>query len=353
MLLLGTAALAQPQGGKRWRRVERSVCVSVGASESVQWRIQAALPLRPLRGHARGACHPSPLRCVPFMGSVFDLIFRRLVQSHPEQLLLLLFGPDTPTWVRTADSSLPQSERRADAILVVESGGERFAVELEVQAQADPNFARRLLDYTVRVHLREGLPVLPVALFLFPEAEGAPPPYTFGWAGRRVLSFDFQVVRLWEVDFSQPALQAATALLPLSVMETRAGPERVAWAEARLRQEPSLSSEERLDLLVVLGTLASRRFGLQRLSQSLRSIMLDSPFWEEQRALERVRERSRSCARTLMTFANARGLALPPDAEDRLAQLDAATLENLIKQAFTTPDAAATALLAATRPPEH
>jgi predicted transposase YdaD len=283
------------------------------------------------------------------MGSVFDLIFRRLAQSHPEQLLLLLFGPDAPTLLRTADSSLPQSERRADTILVVEARGERFAVEVEVQAQPDPSFTRRLLDYAVRVHLREGLPVLPVVLFLFPEAENTAPPYTFGCAGRHVLSFDFQVVRLWEVDFSQPALQAATALLPLSVMETRAGPERVAWAEARLRQEPSLSSEERLDLLVVLGTLASRRFGLQRLSQSLRSIMLDSPFWEEQRAREQVRVR----ARTLMIFASTRGLALPPDAEQRLAQLDAATLEALIKQAFTAPDAAATALLAATRPPEH
>ncbi|WP_240360102.1 hypothetical protein [Pyxidicoccus caerfyrddinensis] len=222
-------------------------------------------------------------------------------------------------------------------------------MEVELQAQADPDFARRLLDYTIRVHLREDMPVLPVAVFLVPEAEGTAPPYTFACAGRQVLSFDFQVVRLWEVDFSQPALQAATALLPLSVMEARAGPERVAWAEARLRQEPSLSSAERLDLLVVLGTLASRRFGLQRLSQSLRSIMLDSPFWEEQRALERARER----ARTLVTFASVRGLALPTDAEQRLAQLDAVTLEALIKQAFTTPDAAATALLAATRPPEH
>lgn len=295
------------------------------------------------------ACHPAPLRCEPFMGSVFDLILRRLVQSHPDQLLLLLFGPQAPRLVRTADSSLPQSERRADAILVVESEGERFVVDLEVQAQADPNFSRRLLDYTVRAHLREGLPVLPVALFLLPEAEGPPPPYTFGCAGRRVLTFDFQVVRLWEIDFSQPALQAATALLPLSVMHFRAGPEQVAWAEARIRQEPSLSSAERLDLLVVLGSLAARRFGSQKLSAFLRNIMLDSPFWEEQRALER----SRLCARTLLTFANNRGMALPPDAEQRLAQLGADALEALLQQAVTVPDKAAAALLAATRPSGH
>ncbi|MCY1018531.1 hypothetical protein [Pyxidicoccus sp. MSG2] len=155
------------------------------------------------------------------------------------------------------------------------------------------------------------------------------------------------------MDFSQPALQAAAALLPLSVMEDRAGPERIAWAEARLRQEPNLSSAERLDLLVVLGTLASRRFGSQKLSQFLRSIMLDSPFWEEQRALERVRERIRICTRTLMSFAKARGLALPPDAEQRLAQLDADALEALIEQAVTVPDKAAAALLEATRPNGH
>ncbi len=222
-------------------------------------------------------------------------------------------------------------------------------MDIEVQAQPDPHFVRRLLDYTVRVHLREGLPVLPVAFFLLPEAEGSAPPYVIECAGRQVLSFNFRVIRLWELDFSQPAIQAATALLPLSVMETRAGPERVAWAEARIRQEPSLSSEERLDLLVVLGTLASRRFGLQPLSQFLRNVMLDSPFWEEQRALERVR----GCIRTLMTFATTRGLALPSDAEERLAQMDASALEGIIDQAFTAPDAAATALLAAARPPEH
>ncbi|MFP2928219.1 hypothetical protein ACLESO_24075 [Pyxidicoccus sp. 3LG] len=126
------------------------------------------------------------------MASVYDLILRRLVQGHPEQLLLLLFGPDAPTLVRAADTSLPQSERRADALLIVEAHGERFAVEVEVQAQPEAGFSRRLLDYAVRAHLREGLPVLPVALYLLPEAEGAPPPYTFACAGRRVLSFDFR-----------------------------------------------------------------------------------------------------------------------------------------------------------------
>ncbi|NMO18875.1 hypothetical protein HPC49_20130 [Pyxidicoccus fallax] len=286
------------------------------------------------------------------MASVYDLILRRLVQGHPEQLLLLLFGPDAPTLVRAVDSSLPQSERRADALLIAEARGERFVVEVELQAQPEAGFARRLLDYTVRAHLREGLPVLPVALYLLPEAEGAPPPYVFGCAGQRVLSFDFQVVRLWEVDFSLPALQAP-ALMALSVMEQTAGPERATWAEARLRQEPGLSEEERLDLLVVLGSLAARRFGAEWLSQSLRSVMLDWPFWNEAAAEERIKERVRERTRTLLMFARARGMVLPPEAEQRLIELGADRLEQLINQAFVAPDEAATALLQSVAPRNH
>ncbi len=290
------------------------------------------------------------------MGSVYDLILRRLVQEHPEQLLPLLFGPEAPTLVRTADTSLPQSERRADALLIVESRGQRFAVEVEVQAQPEAGFSRRLLDYTVRAHLRERLPVLPVVLYLLPVAEGAPPPYTFACAGRRVLAFDFQVVRLWEVDFSLPALQAP-ALLALSVMEEKAGPERVAWAETRLHQEAGLSSEQRLDLLVVLGTLAARRFGKGWLSQSLRSVMLDSPFWEEakaeviaqERARMRTQEHARTCA-AVLKFARARRLVLPPDAEQRLEQLEPTALEQLLDLALTAPEAATQALLIAVSP---
>ncbi|GEL74737.1 hypothetical protein [Myxococcus virescens] len=287
------------------------------------------------------------------MTTVFDLILRRLVQGHPEQLLLLLFGDQHPALIRMADSSLPQSERRADTVMVVEAHGARFAVDVEIQAQADPHFAARLLDYTVRIHRREKLPVLPVAIYLTPEAEGSPPPYGFECPGIRVLTFDFQVVRLWEVDYLQPALQTAAALLPLSVLESRAGPERIAWAELRIRQAPSLSTEERLDLLVVLGTLASRRFGQDRLSQHLRNIMIDSPFWEEQRALERKRVEVHERVETLLTFANVRGIPQPPDAEERLSHLGATALKALVNKALATPDTAATELRAILTPHGH
>ncbi|QSQ12149.1 hypothetical protein [Myxococcus landrumensis] len=277
------------------------------------------------------------------MGSIFDLVLRRLVQAHPAHLLRLLFGSDAPTFVRAADTSLPQSERRADAVLVVETSSERFVLEVELQAQSDPHFMRRLLDYTVRVHLREGLPVLPVVVLVVPEAEGVRPPYVMRCRGQPVLTLDFLVVRLWEVDFTQPALQSATGLLPLSVLDARAGPERADWAEARIREAKELSADEQMDLLVVLGTLTSRRFGIQRLTPSLRNIMTESAFWDELIAFARTRFH----AQALMTFAATRGLTVPREAEEHLIAKGESALKQIHTLAFTHPDAAQEALFEA------
>jgi hypothetical protein len=98
-------------------------------------------------------------------------------------------------------------------------------------------------------------------------------------------------------------------------------------------------------LLVVLGSLAARRFGTERLSQSLRSVMLDSPFWDEERAKDR--------ARSLLTFAQGRKLVLPGDAEQRLKQLGSAALQRLLDLALTEPEAATQALLTAVGQENH
>ncbi len=82
--------------------------------------------------------------------------------------------------------------------------------------------------------------------------------------------------------------------------------------------------------------------------------MLESPFWEEMLAEERVKmraqERARTTAFVLLKFAKARKLVLPPDAEQRLTRLEPAALEQLIDLVVSEPEAAAAALLAATQP---
>ncbi|MFP2928218.1 hypothetical protein ACLESO_24070 [Pyxidicoccus sp. 3LG] len=106
-------------------------------------------------------------------------------------------------------------------------------------------------------------------------------------------------------------------------------------------------------MLVVLAALAARRFGSQWLSQSLRSVMIDSPIWGELLAEELVKQFAKDRARSLLKFAKARKLVLPPEAEQRLTQLDAAALEQLFDLVLSEPEAAAKALLAAVAPKDH
>ncbi|QSQ21734.1 hypothetical protein JY651_42375 [Pyxidicoccus parkwayensis] len=54
-----------------------------------------------------------------------------------------------------------------------------------------------------------------------------------------------------------------------------------------------------------------------------------------------------------MLFANARGLELPPDAEQRFAQWDAAASDALIAQMFIEPEKAAATLLAVAHASGH
>lgn len=81
--------------------------------------------------------------------------------------------------------------------------------------------------------------------------------------------------------------------------------------------------------------------------------MIDSPFWEELRAKERARTEVHERVETLLIFANARGIPQPTNAEERLSQLDASSLKDLVTKALTTPDTAATELRDILTAPKH
>ncbi|NOJ82657.1 hypothetical protein [Myxococcus xanthus] len=81
--------------------------------------------------------------------------------------------------------------------------------------------------------------------------------------------------------------------------------------------------------------------------------MQDSAFWEELRESIRRRVRVQVRIEILQTFANARGILQPPDAEERLSQLSASSLKALVNKAVTAPDTAATELRAVLTAPKH
>lgn len=81
--------------------------------------------------------------------------------------------------------------------------------------------------------------------------------------------------------------------------------------------------------------------------------MLDSPFWEELREEIRGRVRVQVRIEILQTFANARGIPWPSEAEEHLSHLGAGPLKALVNKALATPDTAATELRAVLSASKH
>ena len=172
--------------------------------------------------------------------------------------------------------------------------------------------------------------------------------------GEDVLLFHFRVIRLWEVDFSRPELQHPVGWA-LSVLEARATVERLTWAEEQIQHDKSVDEGERRDLLVVLGTLAERRWGEKLLNSTLRSLMMESPFWEKAAAEVRTKAHAEGLAEgrvgglveAIRAIAKARGVAWPATLDGELLRRDEAALEGLVREVAAAPSPAALSALLA------
>ncbi len=107
-----------------------------------------------------------------------------------------------------AFTDIPQGQRRtADLVAAVQTlagDPELILMHVEVQRAREPEFPSRMWQYYHLLSLRENLPVLPIAVVLYPEAEGV----AFAHDDRVVLGRTvnhFEYLRI-----SLPALEAAT-----------------------------------------------------------------------------------------------------------------------------------------------
>lgn len=105
-----------------------------------------------------------------------------------------------------AFTDIPQGERRsADLVAQVHTTDglpELLLVHVEIQREHEPQFPQRMWQYYVVLRQRENLPVIPIALVLYPGREGiALEEYTESVLGQTYLTFRY-------VQISLPLLRA-------------------------------------------------------------------------------------------------------------------------------------------------
>lgn len=138
-----------------------------------------------------------------------DQLFKQLLRAFfPD--FLRLFDPETAAALNLdtlefrdteAFTDLPQGERRtADLVVQVQTvaGAPRLVlIHVEIQRERKAHFPRRMWQYYALLRQREGLPVIPIALVLYPGREGIVlEEYAEAVFGRTYLTFRYLQISL-------------------------------------------------------------------------------------------------------------------------------------------------------------
>ncbi|MBI2194827.1 MAG: Rpn family recombination-promoting nuclease/putative transposase [Planctomycetes bacterium] len=149
----------------------------------------------------------------------FDLTMRHLAQGYPKDIVRLCLGQE-PQALEVLSPDLTATERRADSLAKVNVSGEIFGLQVEFQTRYAKGKALGTLEYRVRARVLRGLPVLSVVVYL--TDEGYPGPGSNVWEekvlDRTQLVFQFEDVRLWELDASRFLEAGIDGLVPLAVL---------------------------------------------------------------------------------------------------------------------------------------
>lgn len=133
------------------------------------------------------------------------------VDTQPyDNITKALFGldgtqiiPELLAEVRVVDAQnveIDRSKLRADLVFKIFYRGLIAILNLELQSRADSKLGSRLLQYLAGLHdFYNQLPVLCAVLYLF-RCQVEMPPYIIECADKRSITFDYDVIRLWEVE---------------------------------------------------------------------------------------------------------------------------------------------------------
>jgi hypothetical protein len=143
------------------------------------------------------------------MSKPFDATLKDLICSYPADWLTQLGVPVTePPEIISADLSTVTAA--ADTLIRVGN----LVVHIDVESGPDGSLAQRMLLYNVLAHYHTGLPVRSVAVLLRSNAQRANLSNQLDY---EKLSFQFDIVRMWEVPADE-LLRAGVGLLPLAVV---------------------------------------------------------------------------------------------------------------------------------------
>ncbi len=126
----------------------------------------------------------------------YDSAIKCISPELSRDLVTLIIG-ETPN-LEPISESLPADERRADFLAKI-VGCEESLVHIEFQTRYDPKMPVRMLTYYARILDKHGLPVYPIVVYLTKTEIPIETTYSSHVGDRHVLTFNYEVVKVWEL----------------------------------------------------------------------------------------------------------------------------------------------------------
>lgn len=277
----------------------------------------------------------------------YDDALKLTAMSDPagflEALKHLLHVPaDMLTLVGIPVSGELQAERRyADLVWRVtsKSGKARLLhVEFQLLPEERVKMEDRLLEYAVRLYLRDHLPVESVVIYLKPTLRIPQPPLV--WEGEEteeLLRFAFRVVRLWQEPHELVLSLPSPVLWPLAGAMAGITEQTLASAAERL-VESDVDEQQKQTLLDRLGLLAGLQLEAAQVDAAFGRHPMVRDLWKASSVTREAHEEGREEGRleearhmTQLALEQRFRSELGQDMVEALGQAQLATLEGLIK----------------------
>jgi predicted transposase YdaD len=243
--------------------------------------------------------------------------------------------------IESIETDLGTVLAEVDKLLLID-GPEPWIAHIEVQSNRDPGLPSRLLQYNALVHHRRNqIRVETTVVLLRPEADGAELSGRYDpYEGRstRKLTFDYQVIRLWE----RPADEllsggiGVSPLAPLASVDQAELSHLMGQISQRFTRETndSIASELRNVLMLLLNL----RYDEQEVEAMIQDLaeLRDTPVYRAIERMGRAEERLSQTRRILLDLGTDKFGAPDENTAVALAGVeDVAALERLLHRLLT------------------
>ncbi len=149
----------------------------------------------------------------------YDRALKRLVMEVPQDFVSWLLPG--AKFDEELSPHLPKNRRLdTDILLRIIYEEKLYILHIEFETHSRPGMQKRLWEYNVMATYKFDLPVLSIVIYLHKANKLAKPLYKWKWYNKKVIhSFDFRVVKLWEIatdDLLQSGLKGLLPLAPLT-----------------------------------------------------------------------------------------------------------------------------------------